>query len=325
MRCVCVCVSVIPKSSQNGVRLFLQFLTTRLLPWRWRLVIKWLKSSRVVSPLCGGKNNNGNYAFKNDMLCLHTAHSQSPRPSQLSNALFHKTLFHDIHSNERNTTSCRSTDELESNTGARGRLTHDAFCAVGGSGARGGAVVVSPSAAPFPSSSPRLSVEAGHGGEAGVDVCRRVRRVALRRDRTEWKFQGERGCGGNSPTLMTLTWRKMLLFLLYKLKCYSNVWLRHCRIKYVHIGTFPEQKSEYCMKPGSTSFKCFCWNSKASIYPSIIHKIMCLVNDIRRTVWCIWRLRKKYDMFVDDMTESVRLSMFKHTHVPSHAYSVFFS
>lgn len=45
-------------------------------------------------------------------------------------------------------------------------LTHNAVCAVGGSGgAGGGAVVISPAPAARP------SVEAGHGRKAGVDVC----------------------------------------------------------------------------------------------------------------------------------------------------------
>lgn len=60
-------------------------------------------------------------------------------------------------------------------------LTHDAVCAIGGGGARGGAVVVS--TAPTAST----SVEAGHGRKAGADICRRVWRVALRKnDRTRW-------------------------------------------------------------------------------------------------------------------------------------------
>lgn len=47
-------------------------------------------------------------------------------------------------------------------------LTHDAVCAVGGGGARGGAVVIAPAPAPSP------SVEAGHRRKAGADICRRV-------------------------------------------------------------------------------------------------------------------------------------------------------
>lgn len=58
-------------------------------------------------------------------------------------------------------------------------LTHDAVCSVGRGSARSGAVVVGPAPAPCP------SVEAGHGRKAGVDICRRVRRVALQRDGRE--------------------------------------------------------------------------------------------------------------------------------------------
>lgn len=60
---------------------------------------------------------------------------------------------------------------------ARRCLTHDAVCAVGGGCARGGAVVIGPAPAPA------CSVEAGHRRKAGADICRRVRGVALQRDR----------------------------------------------------------------------------------------------------------------------------------------------
>lgn len=68
---------------------------------------------------------------------------------------------------------------IQEDTKPRRCLTHDAVCAVGGGGARGGAVVIAPAPAPSP------SVEAGHGRKAGADVCRRVRRVALRREQNE--------------------------------------------------------------------------------------------------------------------------------------------
>lgn len=47
-------------------------------------------------------------------------------------------------------------------------LTHDAVCAIGGSCAGGGAVVI------CPTPTPTCSVEAGHWWKAGADICRRV-------------------------------------------------------------------------------------------------------------------------------------------------------
>lgn len=55
------------------------------------------------------------------------------------------------------------------------QLTHDAVCAIGGSCAGGGAVVI------CPAPTATCSVEAGHWWKAGADICRRVWGVALQR------------------------------------------------------------------------------------------------------------------------------------------------
>lgn len=59
------------------------------------------------------------------------------------------------------------------------RLTHDAVGAIGGSRAGGGAVVI------CPAPTATCSVEAGHRWKAGADIRRRVRGVALQRQRPQ--------------------------------------------------------------------------------------------------------------------------------------------